>query len=250
MLSRIHDGFVSFFFIDWFNAYFKTFFCHNCRKFRGKYIQVVPLGTAHVEFPDSGNKYSWRKVTTTVHNIIVGKLWVDHHGDMEIVGEQSSKGYKCHLKFLPYSYFTRDSQRRFVCSAHIHVWNFVLKFCCFIIQSQRNRHWSTKAGQLGVEWNMGWQNGNGTCDFHRRICGKSNLPGKTNIKAFINWHLNWTFVLILFMSRLETIKRFGNENCHHPIVINIITLPSSHVNWTKKSRMLRQLTRECDPIND
>ena len=38
-----------------------------------KYIQVVPLGNAHVEFTKSGNKFSWRKVTTTVHNIIVGK---------------------------------------------------------------------------------------------------------------------------------------------------------------------------------
>lgn len=37
---------------------------------------------AHVEFPNSGNKYSWRKVTTTVHNIIVGKLWVDQHGKL------------------------------------------------------------------------------------------------------------------------------------------------------------------------
>ncbi|CAO1304197.1 unnamed protein product [Diamesa hyperborea] len=81
-------------------------------KFRGKYIQVTPLGNAHVEFTASGNKFSWRKVTTTVHNIIVGKLWVDNHGDMEIVGEQSAKGYKCHLKYLPYSYFTRDTQRR------------------------------------------------------------------------------------------------------------------------------------------
>lgn len=81
-------------------------------KFRGKYIQVTPLGNAHVEFTASGNKFSWRKVTTTVHNIIVGKLWVDNHGDMEIVGEQSAKGYKCHLKYLPYSYFTRESQRR------------------------------------------------------------------------------------------------------------------------------------------
>ncbi|XP_063695797.1 oxysterol-binding protein 1 isoform X2 [Culicoides brevitarsis] len=81
-------------------------------KFRGKYIQVVPLGHAHVEFPATGNKYSWRKVTTTVHNIIVGKLWVDHHGDMEIVGLNNAEGIKCHLKYLPYSYFTRDTQRR------------------------------------------------------------------------------------------------------------------------------------------
>jgi oxysterol-binding protein 1 len=81
-------------------------------KFRGKYIQVVPLGNSHVEFTTSGTKFSWRKVTTTVHNIIVGRLWVDNHGDMEIIGEKSAKGYKCHLKYLPYSYFTRDSQRR------------------------------------------------------------------------------------------------------------------------------------------
>lgn len=81
-------------------------------KFRGKYLQVIPLGTAHVEFNQTGNKYSWRKVTTTVHNIIVGKLWVDQHGDMEIIGKGPTTGIKCHLKYIPYSYFTRDSQRR------------------------------------------------------------------------------------------------------------------------------------------
>ncbi|RZC40195.1 Oxysterol BP and/or PH domain containing protein, partial [Asbolus verrucosus] len=80
-------------------------------KFRGKYLQVIPLGTAHVLF-DGGNKFSWRKVTTTVHNIIVGKLWVDQHGDMEIIGKGPASGIKCHLKYIPYSYFTRDSQRR------------------------------------------------------------------------------------------------------------------------------------------
>ncbi|KAJ8953651.1 hypothetical protein NQ314_007258, partial [Rhamnusium bicolor] len=73
---------------------------------------VIPLGIAHVEFNSSGNKYSWRKVTTTVHNIIVGKLWVDQHGDMEITGKGPANGIKCHLKYIPYSYFTRDSQRR------------------------------------------------------------------------------------------------------------------------------------------
>lgn len=81
-------------------------------KFRGKYLQVVPLGNAYVEFHNTGNRYGWRKVNTTVHNIIVGKLWVDHHGDMDIIGEKSAKNYKCHLKYLPYSYFSKDSQRK------------------------------------------------------------------------------------------------------------------------------------------
>ncbi|PSN47433.1 Oxysterol-binding protein 1 [Blattella germanica] len=79
-------------------------------KFRGKYLQVIPLGTAHLEFISTGNHYTWRKVTTTVHNIIVGKLWVDQHGDMDIVNHKD--GVKCHLKYIPYSYFTRDVQRK------------------------------------------------------------------------------------------------------------------------------------------
>lgn len=81
-------------------------------KFRGKYLQVVPLGNAYIEFHSSGHRYSFRKVNTTVHNIIVGKLWVDHHGDMDLVGRNTAKGYKCHLKFIPYSYFSKDSQRK------------------------------------------------------------------------------------------------------------------------------------------
>ncbi|XP_060533104.1 oxysterol-binding protein 1 isoform X2 [Cylas formicarius] len=81
-------------------------------KFRGKYLQVIPLGSASVEFRGNGHRFSWRKVTTTVHNIIVGKLWVDQHGDMEITGKGAAKGLNCQLKFIPYSYFTRDSQRR------------------------------------------------------------------------------------------------------------------------------------------
>ncbi|XP_044578176.1 oxysterol-binding protein 1 isoform X2 [Cotesia glomerata] len=83
-------------------------------KFRGKYLQVIPLGTAHLEFNKKiGDKcphYTWRKVTTTVHNIIVGKLWVDQSGDMDIINH--TDGTKCHLKYIPYSYFSRDSQRK------------------------------------------------------------------------------------------------------------------------------------------
>ncbi|XP_037292619.1 oxysterol-binding protein 1 [Manduca sexta] len=82
-------------------------------KFRGKYLQIIPLGGASAMFVSSGNKYTWRKVTTTVHNIIVGKLWVDNHGDMDIVGEAGpAAGYVAHLKYLPYGYFSKDTQRK------------------------------------------------------------------------------------------------------------------------------------------
>lgn len=34
-------------------------------------------GNIHLQFHSNGNHYVWSKVTSTVHNIIVGKLWID-----------------------------------------------------------------------------------------------------------------------------------------------------------------------------
>ncbi|XP_043939993.1 oxysterol-binding protein 1 [Protopterus annectens] len=79
-------------------------------KFRGKYLSIMPLGSIHCIFHSSGNHYSWKKVTTTVHNIIVGKLWIDQSGDIDIINHKT--GDKCHLKFAPYSYFSRDVARK------------------------------------------------------------------------------------------------------------------------------------------
>uniref|UniRef100_A0A1I8ETP1 Oxysterol-binding protein n=2 Tax=Wuchereria bancrofti TaxID=6293 RepID=A0A1I8ETP1_WUCBA len=79
-------------------------------RFRGKYLSVTPVGYTYVKFLDSGNEYSYKKVTTTVHNIIVGKLWIDNHGEMLI--ENHKTGDKCILKFHPYSYFSREPPRK------------------------------------------------------------------------------------------------------------------------------------------
>uniref|UniRef100_A0A5S6QMY4 Oxysterol-binding protein n=1 Tax=Trichuris muris TaxID=70415 RepID=A0A5S6QMY4_TRIMR len=79
-------------------------------KFRGKYLSIIPMGYSHLEFTDSGNYYIWRKVTTVVHNIIVGKLWIDNYGEMTI--EEKKHGVKCHLKYIPYSYFSKETPRR------------------------------------------------------------------------------------------------------------------------------------------
>ncbi|XP_056448538.1 oxysterol-binding protein 2-like isoform X1 [Gadus chalcogrammus] len=79
-------------------------------KFRGKYLSIMPLGAIHLHFHSSGNHYVWRKVTSTVHNIIVGKLWIDQSGDIEIVNHKTKE--VCQLKFSPYSYFSRDLPRK------------------------------------------------------------------------------------------------------------------------------------------
>lgn len=40
-------------------------------------VPSLSLGSIQCLFDKSNNHYSWKKVTTTVHNIIVGKLWID-----------------------------------------------------------------------------------------------------------------------------------------------------------------------------
>lgn len=93
-------------------------------KFRGKYLVVNPIDISHLEFPASGNHYTWRKVATTVHNIIVGKLWVDNHGEMKIVNNKT--GDTCHLSFHQYSYFSRDVPRKvFIVRVVLHLPTFV-----------------------------------------------------------------------------------------------------------------------------
>uniref|UniRef100_A0A8C3AA12 Oxysterol-binding protein n=1 Tax=Cyclopterus lumpus TaxID=8103 RepID=A0A8C3AA12_CYCLU len=79
-------------------------------KFRGKYLSIMPLGTIHAIFEKGNNHYTWKKVTTTVHNIIVGKLWIDQSGEIDVVNHTT--GDHCHLKFAPYSYFSRDVARK------------------------------------------------------------------------------------------------------------------------------------------
>ncbi|XP_055511190.1 oxysterol-binding protein 2-like isoform X2 [Leucoraja erinacea] len=79
-------------------------------KFRGKYLSIMPLGAIHLQFHTGRNHYMWRKVTSTVHNIIVGKLWIDQSGDIDIINFKTKD--KCQLKFSPYSYFSRDCARK------------------------------------------------------------------------------------------------------------------------------------------
>ncbi|KAJ3088393.1 hypothetical protein HK102_008853 [Quaeritorhiza haematococci] len=60
-------------------------------KFWAKSLELHPLGTCHVQLPlhssssaASLEHFTWRKVTTSVQNLIVGKMWIDHYGDMVV----------------------------------------------------------------------------------------------------------------------------------------------------------------------
>ncbi|XP_064391969.1 oxysterol-binding protein 1-like isoform X2 [Halichondria panicea] len=84
-------------------------------KFRGKYLTVYPIGACHLVFHKTKSHYTWCKAVTTVHNIIVGKLWIDQSGEIKITNHTTRE--EGLLKFHAYSYFSREQQRKI--SGHV-----------------------------------------------------------------------------------------------------------------------------------
>eukprot|EP00043_Microstomoeca_roanoka_P013129 m.128643 g.128643 ORF g.128643 m.128643 type:complete len:754 (-) comp15675_c0_seq1:435-2696(-) len=75
-------------------------------KFRGKYLEIIPTGVSHLIFKHTGDHFTWRKVHTTIHNIIVGKLWMENTGTMEIVNHRTKD--ICSLEYLKCSLFSNS----------------------------------------------------------------------------------------------------------------------------------------------
>nr|CAH0108092.1 unnamed protein product [Daphnia galeata] len=78
-------------------------------KFWGKNVEIQPKGIFTVELPKWKETYTWSNVSCYVHNIIVGKLWMEQYGTMEIVNH--SNGYRCELNFKPAGWYCRDLHR-------------------------------------------------------------------------------------------------------------------------------------------
>ena len=73
-------------------------------KFWRRSIQLDPVGVLTLQFED-GETFQWSKVTTSIYNIILGKIYCDHYGTMRIKG---SGKYSCKLKFKEQSIIDRN----------------------------------------------------------------------------------------------------------------------------------------------
>ncbi|KAL4583123.1 hypothetical protein LXL04_007687 [Taraxacum kok-saghyz] len=73
-------------------------------KFWGRSIQLDPVGVLTLQFED-GEIFQWSKVTTSIYNLILGKLYCDHYGTMRI---QGNRNYSCKLKFKEQSIIERN----------------------------------------------------------------------------------------------------------------------------------------------
>lgn len=76
---------------------------HIKTKFYGNSIDIFAIGLTHVLFPGNGDHFSWKQPTCRVYNIIVGGMWVDYSGDIEITNENGKE--KCILSFKKCGWF-------------------------------------------------------------------------------------------------------------------------------------------------
>ncbi|XP_068191542.1 oxysterol-binding protein-related protein 2-like [Antennarius striatus] len=75
-------------------------------KFWGKSVEAEPRGTITLELLKHNEAYTWSNPYCCVHNIILGKLWIEQYGTVEIVNH--STGDKCVLNFKPCGMFGKE----------------------------------------------------------------------------------------------------------------------------------------------
>lgn len=84
---------------------------HVKTKFWGNYVEIYPLGNTHVYFPKTGDHFYWPQPNLCLHNVIVGGMWYDYYGTIEIVNEKGD-GEKAKLIFHRCGMFSRGSYRK------------------------------------------------------------------------------------------------------------------------------------------
>jgi len=87
---------------------------HVSTKFHGNSIEIFAIGDTHLIINKTDEQYSWPQPNSFVHNILVGGMWIEYWGEVEIKSNLS-KGEKCVLKFHKAGWF---GDRRAV-SGHI-----------------------------------------------------------------------------------------------------------------------------------
>jgi oxysterol-binding protein-related protein 1/2 len=78
-------------------------------KFWGKSVEIQPKGTVTLKLPKFDEIYTWQNVNCTIHNVIVGKLWIEQYGNLEITNHKT--GIKAVINFKPAGSSYKDLHR-------------------------------------------------------------------------------------------------------------------------------------------
>jgi len=74
-------------------------------KFGGNSLEFVPPGRNRVVLKTTGEEFEWHDTKCCVHNIIVGTVWVDHFGEIEIINKKTTE--KAKLEFKRCGWFSK-----------------------------------------------------------------------------------------------------------------------------------------------
>lgn len=77
--------------------------------FKGAYLLMHPIGFQRVHLKSYNETYTWNKPNSSVHNIIFGKMYVDHHG--EIVVRCMETGWECRVNMKKRGWFDKDPHK-------------------------------------------------------------------------------------------------------------------------------------------
>jgi len=71
--------------------------------FLGNAISIDTQGKTHIYFPGNKDHYFYTNPKAKVHNLIFGKMWVEHYGQLHITSLKN--GYTCKVNFKKCSFF-------------------------------------------------------------------------------------------------------------------------------------------------
>jgi len=72
-------------------------------KFKGNSAEASVIGNCYMLIPKFNDDITWNHLETCANNVIIGGMWVDHYGDLEI--KNNTTGDICSVKFTRCGYF-------------------------------------------------------------------------------------------------------------------------------------------------
>lgn len=79
---------------DW--VFWTEIFVKN--KFWGQSLEVFPTGQLNLLLNKTGDFFTWDKVTTCVHNVLIGVMWLEHYGTCTVKNHKT--GDVCVIEML------------------------------------------------------------------------------------------------------------------------------------------------------
>lgn len=77
--------------------------------FLGNAIEIDTQGRTHIYFSNSKDHFFYTNPVTRIHNLIIGKMWIEHYGELNITNLKN--GDSCNVTFQKSGFFSNSSNK-------------------------------------------------------------------------------------------------------------------------------------------